>query len=235
VHQGEASTPSTKNEECKTVLRSGTYIPERQAVKDSDKIKDKAQNRFREIDDIVKNREKSRQTIDDYNVLAHLRKIPALLSIFDALMMSQDLRDVLIQTLQNPEKYKSYFIEQNLQEALYVAKREVGITFTNEDLLMGTTDHNCPLYIIGDYGGQRIGRVLIDAGSSINIMPLRTLKAIALDVKNLSDEKVTIHGFNQNSQKALGAVTLNLQCGGLNSPTKFYVIDAETSYWVLLG
>jgi hypothetical protein len=32
----------------------------------------------------------------------------------------------------------------------------------------------------------------------------------------------------------LGVVTLNLQCGGLKSPTKFYVIDAETSYQALL-
>jgi hypothetical protein len=31
----------------------------------------------------------------------------------------------------------------------------------------------------------------------------KTLKTITLDVKNLSDEKVIIHGFNQNSQKAL--------------------------------
>jgi hypothetical protein len=66
-------------------------------------------------------------------------------------------------------------------------------------------------------------------------MPLKTLKTIALDIKNLSDEKVIIHGFNQNSQKALRAITLNLQCGGLKAPTKFYVIDAQTSYRALLG
>jgi hypothetical protein len=52
-------------------------------------------------------------------------------------------------------------------------------------------------------------------------MPLKTLKTITLDVKNMSDEKVIIHDFNQNSQKALGAITLNLQCGSLKAPTKF--------------
>jgi hypothetical protein len=167
-------------------------------------------------------------------VLAHLHKIPALLSIFDALMMSQDLWEVLIQALQNPEKYKSYFIEQNIQEALFAAKRAACINFTDDYLLIGTTDYNRPLYITGNCGGQKIGRILVDAGSSINIMPLKTLKTITLDVKNLSDEKVIIHGFNQNSQKALGAITLNLQCGSLKVPTKFYVIDADTSYRALL-
>jgi hypothetical protein len=33
----------------------------------------------------------------------------------------------------------------------------------------------------------------------------------------------------------MGAITLNLQCGSLKAPTKFYVIDAETSYRALLG
>jgi hypothetical protein len=98
--------------------------------------------------------------------------------------------------LQDPEKYKSYFIEQNIQEALFTAKRVACINFTDDDLLIGTTDHNRPLYITGNYGGQKIGRILVDVGSSINIMPLKILKTITLDVKNLSDEKVIIHDFN---------------------------------------
>jgi hypothetical protein len=233
--EGEASASGTKNEECKVVLRSGTYIPERQAPKDSNKGKDKAQNKGKEIEGLGKSPKNTQPTGEEYNVLAHLHKIPALLSIFDALMMSQDLREVLIQALQNPEKYNSYFIEQNTQEALFTAKRVACINFMDDDLLIGIADHNRPLYIIENYGGQKIGRILVDAGSSINIMPLKTLKIITLDVKNLSDENVIIHGLNQNSQKALGAITLNLQYGSLKAPTKFYVIDAETSYRALLG
>jgi hypothetical protein len=121
-----------------------------------------------------------------------------------------------------------------MQEVLFTAKRTACINFTDDDLLIDTSDHNRPLYITGNCGGQKIGRILVDAGSSINIMLLKTLKTITLDVKNLSDEKVIIHGFNQNSQKALRAITLNLQCRSLKVPTKFYVIDAETSYRALL-
>jgi Na+-transporting methylmalonyl-CoA/oxaloacetate decarboxylase beta subunit len=90
-----------------------------------------------------------------------------------------------------------------MQEALFTAKRAACINFADDDLLIGTADHKRPLYITGKYGGQMIGRIIVDARSSINIMPLKTLKTITLDVKNLSDEKVIIHDFNQNSQKAL--------------------------------
>jgi hypothetical protein len=172
---------------------------ERQAPKDSDKGKDKVQNKGKEVESLSKNPKKTRQTGEEYNVLAHLRKIPALLSIFDALMISQDLQEILIQALQDPEKYKSYFVEQNMQEALFIAKRASCINFTDDDLLIGTAYHNRPLYITENCGGQKIGRILVDAGSSINIIPLKTLKTIMLDVKNLSDEKVIIHDFNQNS------------------------------------
>jgi hypothetical protein len=98
-NEGETITSGTKSEECKTVLRSETYVPERQAPKDSDKGKDKVPNKDKEVEALVKNPEKTRSTGEEYNVLAHLHKIPALLSIFDALMMSQDLREVLIQAL----------------------------------------------------------------------------------------------------------------------------------------
>jgi hypothetical protein len=153
-NEGEVSTSGTKSEECKAVLRSGTYVPERQAPKDSDKGKDKAQNKGKEVESLGKNSKKTRSTGEEYNVLAHLCKIPALLSIFDTLMMSQDLREVLIQALQNSEKYKIYFIEQNMHEALFTAKRAACINFTDNDLLIGTTDHNHPLYITGNYGGK---------------------------------------------------------------------------------
>ena len=74
---------------------------------------------------------------EDYNVLAHLRKILALLSVFDALMMSQELRDLLINALQNPEKYQSHFAERRHEESLcaetlYVNSRANGVTFTEE-------------------------------------------------------------------------------------------------------
>jgi hypothetical protein len=46
--EGEASTSGVKSEECKAVLRSGTYVPERQAPKDFDKGKDKVQNKDKE-------------------------------------------------------------------------------------------------------------------------------------------------------------------------------------------
>ena len=42
----------------------------------------------------------------DYNIIAHLKRIPALLSVHDALMMVPDLREALIKALHAPELYE---------------------------------------------------------------------------------------------------------------------------------
>ena len=44
-----------------------------------------------------------------------------------------------------------------------------------------------------------------------------------------------IQGFNQGGQRAIGMIRLELATGELSSNTLFHVIDAKTSYNVLLG
>lgn len=44
-------------------------------------------------------------------------------------MMPQELRDVLIHALQNPEKYQAYFSEESMREALY-AVHKASTSFT---------------------------------------------------------------------------------------------------------
>ncbi len=82
---------------------------------------------------------------------------------------------------------------------------------------------------------ERISRILIDPGSSVNLMSFRTLKRLALDIPNLSPENVVIQGFNQNSQTALGSIILPLRLGSLETEVQFDVINADTSYRALLG
>jgi len=41
-----------------------------------------------------------------YDVVSHLKRIPARLSVYDALQMSKELRKALIQALMDPDDYK---------------------------------------------------------------------------------------------------------------------------------
>ena len=56
------------------------------------------------------------------------------------------------------------------------------ITFTYDDLLLGSKPHNRPLFVTGYIREQKVKRILIDGGSSVNIMPKSTMNELGLTV-----------------------------------------------------
>ncbi|XP_071932994.1 uncharacterized protein [Coffea arabica] len=109
------------------------------------------------------------------------------------------------------------------------------ITFTSEDLLLGSTPHNRPLFVTGYAKEQKVNRMLIDGGSAVNILPLKTLKELGIPVDELSNSRLMIQGFNQGGQRALGSLNLEIVIDDMTSKALLYVIDAKTTYNVLLG
>ncbi|PIN13722.1 hypothetical protein CDL12_13655 [Handroanthus impetiginosus] len=82
---------------------------------------------------------------------------------------------------------------------------------------------------------QKVNRILIDGGSAVNIMSKSTMKRLKIPVEDLSPSRLTIQGFNQDGQRAIGMIRLNLMIGELKVSTLFHVIDARTFYYLLLG
>ena len=76
--------------------------------------------------------------------------------------------------------------------------------------------------------------ILIDGGSAVNIMPKTTMKRLGIDMKELTWSRLMIQGFNQGRQQAIGMIRLKFVTSELSSNTLFHVIDAKTSYNVLL-
>nr|XP_027075937.1 uncharacterized protein LOC113699791 [Coffea arabica] len=104
------------------------------------------------------------------------------------------------------------------------------ITFTSEDLLLGSTPHNRPLFVTGYANEQKVNRILIDGGSTVNILPLKTLKELGIPVDELSNSRLMIQGFNQGGQRALESLNLEIVIDDMSSRASLYVIDAKTTY-----
>lgn len=121
-----------------------------------------------------------------------------------------------------------------MKEVLYVIHM-ASITFTDDDLLLGMTEHTKPLYITRVSDDSRIIPILIDPESSINLIPLRILESLSLGTQHLSSKKIVIQGFNQHSQQATSSIVLLVQFGQLYTEVKFHTINADTSYRALLG
>ena len=59
------------------------------------------------------------------------------------------------------------------------------ITFISDDLLLGIKFHNRPLFITGFIREQKTKRILVDNGSVVNIIPLRTTKQLGIPIDDL--------------------------------------------------
>lgn len=175
-----------------------------------------------------------------YDVISHLKRIPARLSVYDALQMSREIRRALIQALMDPDDYKDQVDPIEVDEVLSYPLNQCAacmacVTFSDEDLQLGSANHNRPLYVTGRIGDKRINRILLDCGSAVNLLPLRVLRAIGITPNQLSPTLLTIQGFNQVGQKALGTIALKVELDDLYTDALFHVIDADTSYNALLG
>jgi len=74
-----------------------------------------------------------------YDVISHLKQIPARLNVYNALQMSKELRRTLIQASMNPDDYKDQVDPIEVDEVLssplnWCAVCMACVTFFDEDL-----------------------------------------------------------------------------------------------------
>ena len=107
--------------------------------------------------------------------------------------------------------------EDNIDKLAFEASQSstTRISFDDEDLLLGSTPHNRPLFVVGYSREQRVNRILIDDGSAVNILPLNTMKELRVPLDELSQSRLMIQRFNRDGQRAIGKVRLELLIDGM--------------------
>ncbi|KAL0458408.1 UNVERIFIED_CONTAM: hypothetical protein Slati_0468000 [Sesamum latifolium] len=112
------------------------------------------------------------------------------------------------------------------------------ITFTDEDLLLGSKPHNRPLFVTKYVCEQKVNRILIDGGSAVNILPLRILKELGIPIDELSNSRLMIQGFNQGGQRAVGIIRLQHHGSKVTAPWAFSTVKKlheryEVFHWLI--
>ena len=95
--------------------------------------------------------------------------------------------------------------------------------------------HDCHLFVSGYVRENKINCMLVNGRSAINIIPKSRMTTIDIKVDELSQSCLLIQGFNQGWQRAMGMIQVEMTIGELKSSTLFHMIDAKTSYNLLLG
>ncbi|XP_021753659.1 uncharacterized protein LOC110719055 [Chenopodium quinoa] len=112
------------------------------------------------------------------------------------------------------------------------SKIDIPIMFEESDVVEG---HHDGLVISLPVGNCMIKRILVDNGSSTNIIMLDTLKHMNIDEKNIVKKSTMLVGFSRETKKISGEITLATYGKGINLQVKFLVVDTLSSYNMILG
>jgi hypothetical protein len=109
------------------------------------------------------------------------------------------------------------------------------ISFNNEDSLLGSKLYNQSLFIKGYVDEKMMNRILVDDGSAVNILPLKTMKELGIPMDELFPSHLMIQSFNPGGQNTIGKIRLAIHMEDMKFNAFFHVIDAKTTYNMLLG
>ncbi|XP_021865242.2 uncharacterized protein [Spinacia oleracea] len=109
------------------------------------------------------------------------------------------------------------------------------ITFDDSDSVDTQREHHDGLVISLPIGNALIKRILIDNGSSANVLFLEALQEMGLEEKNIIKRSTVLVGFSGESLRTVGEISLPTYAEGVNVMTKFNIVDCPSAYNVILG
>ncbi|RDY13371.1 hypothetical protein CR513_01718, partial [Mucuna pruriens] len=99
------------------------------------------------------------------------------------------------------------------------------LTFSNDEIPAEGKGHNQPLHISVRCGGYMIARVLIDNGSSLNVLPKATLDKLTSTDAQLGASSVVVQAFDGSKKEVMGEITLPILIGPAMFNITFQIIS----------
>ena len=123
-----------------------------------------------------------------------------------------------------------------------VSKRprlDTSITFSNSDLEGCQHPHDDPLVVRAVMANKMVHRVLIDNGSSADIIFASAFDKMGIGREKLEPVSTHLRGFSGEKVLPLGSIQLVLTLGEppcqATTTTRFLIVDASSAYNMLLG
>jgi len=93
----------------------------------------------------------------------------------------------MVISLQHPEIYaeKVKGVVEMSKTPVQCASCNTAVTFIDDDLLLGSKPHNRPLFMAAYIKEQKVDYILIDGGSTVNIMRKSTMHNLGITMEEL--------------------------------------------------
>ena len=113
------------------------------------------------------------------------------------------------------------------------------ITFSNSDLEGCQHPHDDPLVVCAVVANKKVHRVLVDNGSSVDIIFASAFDKMGIGRERLEPVSTHLRGFSGEKVLPLGSIQLVLTLGDplcqATTTARFLIVDAPSAYNMLLG
>ncbi|XP_074277842.1 uncharacterized protein LOC141601454 [Silene latifolia] len=109
------------------------------------------------------------------------------------------------------------------------------VTFDEIDAGSTPEQHHDALIITLPIGNCKVKKILVDTGSSVNLIMMETLKGMGFTEKDLAKKAIPSVGFSGETKHSLGEIIIPTYAGGVNKQVRYLVIDGPSTYNVILG
>ena len=170
----------------------------------------------------------------EFKVIEQLNKTPARVSLLELLMSSEPHRALLVKVLNEAHVAQDISVEgfgglvNNITANNYLA-------FAEEEIPAEGRGHNKALHVSVKCMDHIVAKVLIDNGSSLNVMPKSTLDKLPFNASHLKPSSMVVRAFDGTRREVRGEIDLPVQIGPHTCQVTFQIMDINPPYSCLLG
>ncbi|KAI5421443.1 hypothetical protein KIW84_045031 [Lathyrus oleraceus] len=170
----------------------------------------------------------------EYNVVDQLLQTPSKMSVLSLLLNSEPHREALQKVLDVTYVDHDVTIEQFDSIVANITACN-NLSFCDSDLPEEGRDHNLALHISMGCRDDAMSNVLVDTGSSSNVLPKSTLSKLSYYGPPMRQSGVVVKAFDGSRKTVIGEVDLLVKIGPSDFQITFQVMDIHPSYSCLLG
>ena len=109
------------------------------------------------------------------------------------------------------------------------------LVFFDVDLTPAGRKHNKALHIFVRFKGTTLSHVLVDTGSTLNILPKNALDRLDFEEVFMKPSDIVVKDFDALKRTVIGERNLPIKVGSQTFDSTFFVMDIRPTYSCLLG
>ncbi|KAI5390126.1 hypothetical protein KIW84_075450 [Lathyrus oleraceus] len=156
----------------------------------------------------------------EYNVVDQLLQTPSKISVLSLLLNSEPHREALKKVLDLAYVDHDVTIEQFDSIVANITACNT-LSFYDADLPEEGRDHNMALHISVNCKTDAMSNVLVDTGSSLNVLPKTTLSRLSYQGPPMRQSGVVVKAFDGSRNTVIGEVDLPIKIGPSDSRSPF--------------